>query len=148
MPVQKQTIDAAPPNQKLEHEDHVEGACRPTFYMHADLLAALEAQCAIEGDKKRSPFLAELLSLLLTSPMGQELREQAKVHRRTLVYELERNLILFNEHLPTERIKELAEQSQRHPDQMLVRLVLIGLKVYERSIARMETEIETSKELL
>ena len=148
MPDPKQITSQLPLSRKLEQEDHIEVACRPTFYMSADLLAALESQCAIEGDKKRSPFLAELLNLLLISPLGQQLREQAKTHHRTLVNELESNLVLFNEHLPTERIKELAEKSQRHPDQMLVRLVLLGLKIYERSIARMEADIEASREIL
>jgi hypothetical protein len=123
-----------------------EGACRPTFYMSADLLAALEEQCVAEGDKKRSPFLAELLSLLLTSDIGKHMRNQARTHRRSLAHELECNLILFSEHLPAERIRELAKASQRHPDQMLIRLVLLGLRVYERAIARMDADIEASKE--
>lgn len=128
-------------------QDTTDTSCRPTFYMSTDLLEAIEAQCVVENGKKRSPFLAEILALLLTSPIGQQLREHAQTHRRDLVHELERNLILFNEHLPTERIEELARASQRHPDQMLVRLVLLGLRVYERGIARMEAEIEGSGEL-
>lgn len=148
MPDQKQRTSKSPLSQNRKQEDPIEGACRPTFYMSADLLTALEAQCAIEGDKKRSPFLTELLNLLLMSPTGEQLREQAKTHHRPLVKELESNLILFNEHLPTERIKELAEQSQRYPEQMLVRLVLLGLKIYERSIARLEADIEASQEIL
>jgi hypothetical protein len=148
MPDKKHSTSKSLLSQKLEQEEQIEGACRPTFYMSADLLAVIESQCVIEGNKKRSPFLTELLNLLLISPTGQQLREQAKTHRRTLARELESNLILFNEHLPTERIKELAEKSQRHPDQMLVRLVLLGLKVYERSIAHMEADIEASKEIL
>ena len=143
----KNPTDKPQESQPLERDDAQEGACRPTFYMSTDLLAAIEAQCTIEGDKKRSPFLSELLSLLLLSPIGQHLRENAKKSRRSLVHELESNLILFNEHIPTERIVELAEASQRHPDQMLVRLVLLGLRVYERAIARMEAEIEGSKEI-
>ena len=123
-------------------------ASRPTFYMSKQLLAELEAQCAVEGDKKRSPFLAEILTLLLTSPVGQQLRENAEAHKRSLVHELEANLILFSEQIPTERILELAEASQRHPDQMLVRLILLGLRVYERAVARMEVDIENSNELL
>lgn len=61
--------------------------------------------------------------------------------------EIESSLILLYEYIPTDRIMELAEASQRHPDQMLVRLVLLGLRVYERAIARMEAEIENSSEL-
>lgn len=130
----------------LPADESPEGACRPTFYMSADLLAAIEEQCAIEGDKKRSPFLAELLTLLLTSDIGQQLREQARANRRSLAHELECNLILFSEHIPTDRIRELARASQRHPDQMLIRLVLLGLRVYERAIARMDADIESSRD--
>jgi hypothetical protein len=133
-------------NPAAAPDDPPEGACRPTFYMSAELLAAIEEQCATEGDKKRSPFLAELLSLLLTSELGQHLREQAQENRRSLAHELECNLILFSEHLPADRIRELAKASQRHPDQMLIRLVLLGLRVYERAIARMDADIEASKD--
>ncbi|PSR19316.1 hypothetical protein C8255_02850 [filamentous cyanobacterium CCP3] len=110
--------------------------------MSTELMEAIEAQCAIEGNRKRSPFIAEILELLLTSEAGQILRESAQKHRRPLVHELEANLILFHEHVPTERIMELAEASQRNPDQMLVRLVLLGLRIYERAIALMEADIE------
>lgn len=122
--------------------------CRPTFYMTTDLLSAIEAQCAVEGNKKRSPFLAEILELLLTSEMGEQLRHSAQKHRRPLLHELEANLVLFNEYIPTERIAELAEASQRHPDQMLVRLVLLGLRVYERAMSRMEAEIDGGQDVV
>jgi hypothetical protein len=115
--------------------------CRPTFYMSTELLAAIDAQCAQDGGKKRSPFLAELMELLLTSPMGEQLRENATKNKRSLAHELEANLVLFNEHIPTAEIAELAEASQRNPDQMLVRLVLLGLRVYRNSLARMEEDI-------
>jgi hypothetical protein len=82
------------------------------------------------GRQEATPFLVEILALLLPSPVGQQLRENAQKHRRSLAHELEANLILFNEHIPTEKIAELAAASQRHPDQMLVRLVLLGLRVY------------------
>lgn len=138
----------SPVPQDKSHSDASEGGCRPTFYMTADLLEAIEAQCAAEGNRKRSPFLAEIMELLLTSDMGQQLREGAQKHRRPLVHELEANLILFNEHIPTERIVELAEASQRNPDQMLVRLVLLGLRVYEKAISRMEAEIDGGPEVV
>lgn len=140
----KSDSKAASSSQSQESE----GGCRPTFYMSAELLNAIEEQCAIEGNKKRSPFLAEILELLLTSEVGEQLRESAQKHRRPLVYELEANLLLFNEHIPTERIAELAEASQRHPDQMLVRLILLGLRVYERAMTRMEAEIEDGQDVV
>jgi hypothetical protein len=114
--------------------------------MSTDLLAALESQCHIEGDKKRSPFLADVLHLLLLSPTGQQLRDLAQQHRRDLVKELESNLVLLGDQLPVARIQELAAASQRYPEQMLVRLVLLGLRVYERAMAQMESDIEMGAE--
>ena len=119
----------------------IDNGCRPTFYMSTELLAAIDQQCAADG-KKRSPFLAELMELLLTSPMGEQLRANAKKNRRSLAHELEANLVLFSEHIPTAEIEELAAASQRNPDQMLVRLLLLGLRVYRNSIARMDAEIQ------
>ncbi|MEM8503372.1 MAG: hypothetical protein AAF716_09495 [Cyanobacteria bacterium P01_D01_bin.1] len=125
-----------------------ESGCRPTFYMSTELLAEIDAQCAQDGGKKRSPFLVELLDLLLTSSMGEQLRVNAKKNRRSLAHELEANLVLFNEHVPTDEIAELAEASQRNPDQMLIRLLLLGLRVYRNSVARMEAEIQEGNELV
>jgi hypothetical protein len=132
--------------QKSKKGEPADSGCRPTFYMSAELLAAIDAQCAQDGGKKRSPFLAELMELLLTSPVGEQLRENAAKNRRSLAHELEANLVLFNDHIPTAEIAELAEASQRNPEQMLVRLVLLGLRVYKNSIARMEEEISGSTE--
>ena len=42
--------------------------------------------------------------------------------------------MLFNEHIPTDRIGQLANASQRHPDPMWVRLILLGLRVYKRGL--------------
>lgn len=139
----KKSAGEPPQDPKLEDES---AASRPTFYMTTELLNAIEQQSSAE-DKKRSPFVAELLEFLLTSPTGEQLRDSAAKHRRSLVDELEHQLILFSEQIPAERIAELAAASQRHPDQMLIRLVLLGLRVYERGIARMEAEIEGSSEL-
>jgi hypothetical protein len=134
------------PSHNPKPEDDLDAACRPTFYMTTELLSAIEQQSGAE-DKKRSPFVAELLEFLLTSPTGEQLRDFAQTHRRSLVDELEHQLILFNEQIPTEKIAQLAAASQRNPDQMLIRLVLLGLRVYERGIARMEAEIEGRSEL-
>ncbi|WP_156119910.1 hypothetical protein [Leptolyngbya sp. KIOST-1] len=134
-------VKSSTPQDKSPSESSEVG-CRPTLYMTTELMEAIEAQCAVEGNRKRSPFIAEILELLLTSEAGQVLRESAQKHRRPLVHELEANLILFHEHIPTERIMELAAASQRNPDQMLVRLVLLGLRIYERAIALMEADIE------
>ncbi|MFQ4136808.1 hypothetical protein PGN35_010855 [Nodosilinea sp. PGN35] len=110
--------------------------------MSAELLTAIEAQCEVEGGRKRSPFIAEILELLLTSDIGQHLRASAQAQQRSLLSELQANLILFNPYIPTDRIVELATKSQRYPDQMLVRLVLLGLQLYEPAIALMEAKID------
>jgi hypothetical protein len=135
--------DSPSSNDQPNQPEPSEGGCRPSFYMSTELLAEIDAQSATDG-KKRSPFLAEMMDLLLMSPTGQKLRESASAHKRPLVNELEAHLIWFNEHIPTEKIEELAEASQRYPDQMLVRLVLLGLRVYERAMARMDSDIEGS----
>lgn len=131
---------------KLKKGESADSGCRPTFYMSTELLAEIDAQCAADGGKKRSPFLAELMELLLASPIGEQLRENAAKNKRSLAHELEANLVLFNEHIPTSEIAELASASQRNPDQMLVRLVLLGLRVYRNSLARMEADIKGSNE--
>ena len=82
------------------------------------------------------------MELLLTSPAGEALRANAQKNRRSLAHELEANLVLINEHIPADEIVELAAASQRNADQMLVRLVLLGLRVYKSSLARMEMEIQ------
>ncbi|MEO1396226.1 MAG: hypothetical protein AAFV90_25290 [Cyanobacteria bacterium J06634_5] len=147
--------DSAPTNKPQKSKSGssggskpIDSGCRPTFYMSTELLAAIDAQCAQDGGKKRSPFLAELMELLLSGPMGEQLRVNAAKNRRSLAHELEANLVLFNEHVPTAEIAELAEASQRNPDQMLVRLVLLGLRVYRNSVARMEAEVQEGNDLV
>jgi hypothetical protein len=58
------------------------------------------------------------------------------------MHELDFNLTLFNECIPTQKIIELAKASQRDPDQMMVYIILMGLRVYERSLSRIDAEIE------
>jgi hypothetical protein len=133
------------PSQPAQPEDSADAASRPTFYMSTEIVEAIEAQAEAEG-MKRSPFVAELLEFLLLSPTGIQLRESAQKRRRRLMHELEFNLTLFNEYIPTQKIVELAKASQRDPDQMLVYIVLMGLRVYERSLSRIDAEIEASSE--
>ena len=89
------------------------------FTCPRNCLSAIEAQCDTEGDKKRSPFLAEIMEIAATQSHGGANSEpSAKKHRRPLVHELEANLILFNEHLPTERICGISggQSTQPRPD--------------------------------
>lgn len=107
-------------------------SCRPTFYMSADLLAAIDEQCSTEGSKKRSPLISEILQIVLTSETGQALRLQALENQHSLAEELKRNLILFNTAIPIEQIRSLATSSQRNPDQMVIHLILLGLQTYQQ----------------
>lgn len=84
-------------------------------------------------------LIAELVHLLLSEPIGKRLQENILRHRRTLGQEVERNLILFREQIPTDEIINLAGATQRTPDEMLIRLVLLGLEEYKkRGLAEQE----------
>lgn len=103
---------------------------RPTFYMNNQLLKAIE-QVAEQEHASRSSFIASLLNFLLLSPLGQQLKENARLSNRTLVQELEQSLSLFQEQLPLADISQMAAASQRSPTQMLMYLVLLGLQSYQ-----------------
>ena len=104
---------------------------RPTFYMTSLLLQAIEAQ-AEQENTSRSRFVTSLLSLLLLSPLGEQLQANAYQNHRPLAQELEHNLVLFEQQLPQEQINELARSSQRSLSQMLIYLVLLGLQDYQQ----------------
>lgn len=103
---------------------------RPTFYMSQALLQAIEAQ-AQEEYASRSGLVSGLLSFLLLSPMGQQIRANARQNRRSLAQELEQSLNLFQEQLPVSEIQDLANLSQRSLTQMLTYLTLLGLQNYQ-----------------
>jgi len=65
------------------------------------------------------------------SSIGQILQENSRSNQRTLVQELNRNLILFNKKLPIDEIHQLAAISERTSDQMVIYLALLGLKAYK-----------------
>jgi hypothetical protein len=118
--------------------EQIDSVCQPTISMTTNLLDAIDALCVLE-DKVRSLFVAEILELVLVSQTGVGLCESAAKHERSLVNELEENLLLFNSRIPNDTIdsiKELAEASQRSLDEMLIHVILMGVKVYERSINR------------
>jgi hypothetical protein len=115
-------------NSRKEKERN-EQARRLTLYMSEELYNQVINQSK-ENETTKSRLIVDLLNLFLMSPVGQKLQENAKKNRRSLHQELESNLVLFNEQIPTEEISRLAEISQRNPDQMLIHLVLLGLQVY------------------
>lgn len=77
-------------------------------------------------------LIADLTNALLSEPLLGQLQEKAAQNRRTLGQEVERNLILFREQIPLTEITDLAKATQRTPDEMLIRLMLVGLEVYKQ----------------
>ena len=98
--------------------------------MSSILLKAIEAQ-AKQEHSSRSGFMTSIMTFLLLSSNGQNIRENAKHNNRTLAQELEQSLSLFQQQIPQEQIEQLAAISQRSPTQMLTYLVLLGLNVYQ-----------------
>jgi hypothetical protein len=98
--------------------------------MSEELLREIEVQAQREH-ASRSSFVANILAFLLSSPIGQQLLQNASLSRRTLVQELEQSLTLFQQQLPLQQINQLAMASQRSQAQMLTYLVLLGLQAYQ-----------------
>ena len=119
--------------------DHPDNVKRPTFYMTSAVLQAIEAQ-AEQENTSRSRFVTSLLTLLLLSPLGEQLQANARQNYRTLAQELEQALVLFEQQLPQAQIDELAHSSQRYSSQMLVYLVLLGLQAYQQGRRLNSTE--------
>lgn len=120
---------------------------RPTIYMSPELERELEEQSTSEGTSK-SRLITDLMELLLMTPEGHKLRQSALENQRTLAQELENYLLPFQEGFPTERIAQLARDSQRSSTQMTVYLVLLGLRVYERYLTRLQSAIDEEVDLI
>lgn len=83
--------------------------------------------------------IAEVINLIVSSPLSEKLKASANYNGRTLAKEIEKNLVLFKERVPYDKIKQLAEATQRTPEDMFARLALLGLETYEqRNIANSE----------
>ncbi len=87
-------------------------------------------QLAEASGRTPSQIMAELVRTLLGSSLSQKIQDSAERNRRSFAQEVEQNLILFREHIPQQEIIKLAEDTQRRPDDMIIRLVLIGLEYY------------------
>lgn len=120
---------------------------RPTIYMSPELERELEEQSTSEGTSK-SRLITDLMELLLMTPEGRKLRQSALENQRTLAQELENYLLPFQEGFPTERITQLASYSQRNSTQMTVYLVLLGLRLYERYLTRLQSAIDEDTDLI
>ncbi len=79
---------------------------RATFYISQELLKEISDQAKNEHSS-RSHLISSILSVLLLSPQGQELRAKAKANNRLLVQELENHLkMLLNEHKDLKKLSE------------------------------------------
>ncbi|KYC43745.1 hypothetical protein WA1_00850 [Scytonema hofmannii PCC 7110] len=109
---------------------------RLTLYMTESLYTLLESQSQVDGISM-SGLTVNLLSLFLASPQGQKLKEEAKQQHRTLIQQLENDLLRFEKELSPETLSEiqrLAELSERSLDQMILYLVKLGLRIYKMRI--------------
>lgn len=106
-----------------------------------DLMLASKLSETVERELERvaksqfqtpDQLIAELISTVLASRVSDKLVALAARNHRTLTQELERNLVLFKEQVDFEQITQLAEATQRTPDEMITRLALIGLEVYKQ----------------
>ena len=103
--------------------------------MPTDLVADMASKLGKSSDQ----IIAELLRAIANPPLGEKLMESAAYNKRTLAQEVEKNLIIFKDRIPYEEILQLAQASQRTPDDMISRLALIGLETYkQRNLANSE----------
>lgn len=128
-------------NRQLSQAQEQNLMRRPTIYMAPELETELEDQATTEKTSK-SRVVTDLLNLVLLSQTGRRLRRSAKQNQRTLAEELENYLFAFLEDFPTERVAQLAKESQRTSTQMSVHLVLLGLKVYDRYLSRLQEVLD------
>ena len=97
------------------------------------------ADLAKRSGKTPEQVLAELINVVVNPSFSEKLEASAIYNGRTLAQEVEKNLILFKERIPYEEIVQLAEATQRTPDDMIARLALIGLETYkQRNLADSE----------
>ncbi len=124
------TSEGRPKQQRISKRNPG-ASSRTTIYLEEEIKSFIEEQARHERNSN-SGFISDIMSVLLHGAVGQQLVQNARKQGRTLAQEIERNLILFADRVPTERIIELAEASDRTPDVMLVRLVLRGLEGYQQ----------------
>jgi|GEM_PF-6581323 len=103
---------------------------RTSLYIEPSMSTELEMQ--VRQDKHNTnSWINNLLQVLLTSEGGRNLRSFAREEDRTFL-ELLRDLTnLLDKKVPLNRISKLADKSQRNIIQMMIYLMLLGLKQYE-----------------
>jgi Arc/MetJ-type ribon-helix-helix transcriptional regulator len=111
---------------------------RITVPLPEAVLNQLDEQVRRDATNKAA-FCSNLIELILTSEGGKILREAAARKDTPLLAILSDYLSLMA-NVPTEEIEQLGLDSQRHLDQMLVYLLLVGLKVYKKRLEREELD--------
>lgn len=103
---------------------------RVSIPLEVSTLEAIDAR-ALHEYSNRSALIAQLMQVLLDSPHAPGLAHRADQQGLTLAESLQSSLAMLDK-LDFDKISLYAEQSQRNPDQMLIYLVILGLRVYER----------------
>lgn len=125
------TVTQGPRQPRKSRKRDPEASHRTTIYLTGELLNVLNEQAKLEGSNQ-TRMIGDLLTMLLLSDTGQALREGAKSHRLTLAQEAERKIRLYTDRLPVEEIAKMAEATQRSEEDMIIRLVQMGLEVQRR----------------
>jgi len=116
----------------------VAGMTRITVPLPEAVLNQLDEQVRRDATNKAA-FCSNLIELILTSEGGKILQEASARKDTPLLATLSDYLSLMA-NVPTEEIEQLGLNSQRHLDQMLVYLLLVGLKVYKKRLEREELD--------
>lgn len=134
--------------------------------MRHELAIEVEEAAAAEG-VSMARLISDVLGLVLLTPTGKKLVTQARENNRTIREELQLALDALDapseeilqiaaeshrspmemlsyllEELSIETIRQLAKNSQRTPIEMVAHLTRLGLRVYQRTLERMDAAIE------
>jgi hypothetical protein len=98
-----------------------------------DLVAQLTHITELE-DSTRKEFVQKTMRLLLLSKEGRQLQEMAEDRERSVISELSSWMQLLQDNVDWHEVGNLAKESQRYPEQMIVYLIRLGLITYKHQI--------------
>lgn len=103
---------------------------RISLYLETPIATELNQQVESDGPNVNS-WANNLFHIIFLSPGGQKMREFASEAEKPYL-ELLRDLVsLLDKRVPIDRIAKLATSSQRNIIQMMIYLMILGLKSYE-----------------
>jgi hypothetical protein len=98
------------------------------------LMSPVGEKLKAEAMKRREPLLERLreyLKMLMTEQTGEGLTQSAKENSPTRLEESKTYPALLKDSELIAEISQLASESERYPEQMMIYLVRIGLKRYK-----------------